>query len=104
MDIKNTANLVINFTIKRVAEIFGIIIFTSGILLLLSLLTYSPEDPNFIFPDNKEINNTMPDKKIATPNISASLLKKKLSNKLEVFLISIYSNQYNHFVSSNFCC
>ena len=59
MDIKNTANLVINFTIKRVAEIFGIIIFSSGILLLLSLLTYSPEDPNFIFPDNKEIKNIL---------------------------------------------
>ena len=57
MDIKKTANLLINFTIRRLAEIFGIIIFVSGILLLIALLTYSPEDPNFIFPDNTEIKN-----------------------------------------------
>ncbi len=59
MDIKKTANLLINFTIKRLAEIFGIVIFTAGLLLLLSLLTYSPEDPNFIFPENTEIKNIL---------------------------------------------
>ncbi len=59
MDIKKTANLFINFTIKRLAEIFGIVIFISGILLLISLFTYSPEDPNFIFPDNTEIKNIL---------------------------------------------
>ena len=57
MDIKKTANLLINFTIKRLAEIFGIIIFSGGILLFIALLTYSPEDPNFIFPENTEIKN-----------------------------------------------
>ena len=59
MDIKKTANLLLNFTIKRVAEIFGIIVFTSGTLLLISLITYSPEDPNFIFPENTEIKNLL---------------------------------------------
>ena len=59
MDIKKTANLLLNFAIKRLAEIFGIIIFVSGALLLLALITYSPEDPNFIFPDNKEIKNLL---------------------------------------------
>ena len=57
MDIKKTANLLLNFTIKRLAEIFGILIFAIGILLLITLITYSPEDPNFVFPDNKEIKN-----------------------------------------------
>ena len=57
MNIKKTANLLLNFAIKRLAEIFGLIIFFAGILLILSLLTYSPEDPNFIFPNNKKINN-----------------------------------------------
>ncbi len=57
MNIKKTANLLINFTIKRLAEVFGIIVFISGILLLIALLTYSPEDPNFIFPSNSEITN-----------------------------------------------
>ncbi len=59
MDIKKTANLLLNFTVKRLTEIFGIIIFLSGFLLFLSLLTYSPEDPNFIFPENTEIKNLL---------------------------------------------
>ena len=59
MDIKKTANLLLNFAIKRLAEIFGLIIFVSGILLFAALITYSPEDPNFIFPDNTEIKNLL---------------------------------------------
>ena len=59
MDIKKTANLLINFTIKRLSEIFGIIIFSAGILLLASLLTYSPNDPNFIFPESTDIKNIL---------------------------------------------
>ncbi len=59
MDIKKTANLFINFTLKRLAEIFGVFVFGSAILLFLTLLTYSPEDPNFIFPDNTEIENIL---------------------------------------------
>ena len=59
MNIKKTAYLLLNFTLKRLAEIFGIIIFFAGIMLLISLSTYSPEDPNFIFPDNTKINNTL---------------------------------------------
>ena len=59
MDIKKTANLFANFIIKRIAEIFGITIFGAGVLLLLALLTYSPEDPNFIFPENTKIENIL---------------------------------------------
>ena len=59
MNIKKTANLLLNFAIKRLAEIFGIIIFISGTFLLISLITYSPEDPNFIFPKNTEIKNLL---------------------------------------------
>ena len=59
MDIKKTANLFINFTIKRIIEIFGIIIFGAGILLAISLISYSPDDPNFVFPDNTKINNIL---------------------------------------------
>ena len=57
MDIKKTANLLINFKIKKIAEIFGIIIFIAGVMMFLSLLTYTPEDPNFIFPENTKIKN-----------------------------------------------
>jgi len=59
MDIKKTADLLLNFAIKRLAEIFGIFIFVIGSLLFLALITYSPEDPNFVFPNNKEIENLL---------------------------------------------
>jgi len=59
MDIKKTANLFAKFTIKRIAEIFGITVFCAGVLLLLALLSYSPEDPNFIFPKNTKIDNIL---------------------------------------------
>ncbi len=57
MNIKKTANLFVNFIIKRLAEIFGIFLFISGILLIISLVSYSPEDPNFIFPEKSQIKN-----------------------------------------------
>ena len=59
MDIKKTANLLLNFAIKRLAEIFGFIVFMSGTMLLAALITYSPDDPNFIFPENTKINNLL---------------------------------------------
>ena len=59
MNIKKTAYLLLNFTVKRLAEIFGITIFFAGIMLLISISTYSPEDPNFIFPNNLEIKNLL---------------------------------------------
>ena len=57
MDIKKTANLFIDFVAKRLAEISGLILFFLGLALFLALFTYSPDDPNFIFPDNSEIKN-----------------------------------------------
>ena len=59
MDIKKIANLLLNFARRRLAEILGIIVFISGILLFVALITYSPEDPNFIFPDNTVIKNLL---------------------------------------------
>ena len=59
MDIKKTANLLLNFAINRLAEIFGFIISSAGALIFIALLSYSPEDPNFIFPDNTEIKNIL---------------------------------------------
>ena len=59
MNIKKTANLLLNFAIKRLAEIFGITIFIIGVMLLLSLVTYSPDDPNFIFPESTNIKNLL---------------------------------------------
>ena len=59
MNIKKTANLLLNFTVRRLAEIFGILISLAGGILLLALITYSPNDPNFIFPENTKIENLM---------------------------------------------
>jgi S-DNA-T family DNA segregation ATPase FtsK/SpoIIIE len=59
MNIKKTANLLLNFALKRLAEVFGILISLTGVMLFLALITYSPNDPNFIFPDNTEIENFM---------------------------------------------
>ena len=59
MNIKKTANLLLNFTLKRLAEIFGILVSLMGVMLFLALITYSPNDPNFIFPENTKIENLM---------------------------------------------
>ena len=59
MDIKKLGNSVLIFIIKRLIEIVGIFILSFGILLLISLISYSPEDPNFIFPKNVEIKNLL---------------------------------------------
>ena len=59
MDIKKLANLALIFTIKRLIEIVGIFILILGTLLLIALMTYSPTDPNFIFPENTEIKNIL---------------------------------------------
>jgi DNA segregation ATPase FtsK/SpoIIIE, S-DNA-T family len=47
-----------NFIKNRLIEIFGIAITLTGIFLLVSIFTYSPSDPNFIYnPENTEIKN-----------------------------------------------
>ena len=59
MDIKKLSNTVLTFLIKRLIEILGILIFLFGVLMLAALISYSPEDPNFIFPENTDIKNIL---------------------------------------------
>ncbi len=59
MNIKKITNLVLLFIAKRLTEIFGILVFFLGIILFIALISYSPEDPNFIFPENTEIKNLL---------------------------------------------
>ena len=59
MDIKKLGNSILIFIIKRLIEIFGVLILIFGILLLISLISYSPSDPNFIFPENTKIKNIL---------------------------------------------
>ena len=59
MEIKKILENTSNFLIKRFIEVFGLFISILSVLLLIALLSYSPEDPNFIFPDNTEIKNIL---------------------------------------------
>ena len=59
MKLKTLAHNVLNFVVNRVIEIAGVAILIAGLLLLTSLITFSPDDPNFIFPDNTEIKNIL---------------------------------------------
>ena len=59
MELKKILENTSNFLIKRFIEVFGLFISIISILLLISLLSYSPEDPNFIFPDNNKIKNIL---------------------------------------------
>ena len=59
MNIKKIVNTALQFTLNRVIEILGTSVSIIGLLLLLALISYSPNDPNFIFPENTIIHNTL---------------------------------------------
>ena len=59
MKLKIIANSAISFGINRVIDIVGVAILVAGTLLLASLISFSPDDPNFIFPDNTVIKNIL---------------------------------------------
>ena len=59
MDIKKLSNTAVTFVTNRLIEIFGICILVMGILILIALISYFPEDPNFIFPENTIIKNVL---------------------------------------------
>ena len=47
------------FFIRRIAELFAITIIILSISIFISVLSYSPSDPNFIINENKEIENLL---------------------------------------------
>ena len=47
------------FIIKRITELFGLIIILFSLSVLISLITYSPDDPNFIINNPGNIENLM---------------------------------------------
>ena len=59
MEIKKFTSSITNFIIKRVIELFGVVLIILSILLFAALLTYSPQDPNFVFSNNNNINNIL---------------------------------------------
>ena len=47
-----------SFIKHRLIELIGISLISVGLYLLISLVTYSPNDPNFIYrPENTEAKN-----------------------------------------------
>ena len=59
MNFKKIANTALQFLVYRLIEIMGVLISLVGLLLLIALISYSPEDPNFIFPENTNIQNIL---------------------------------------------
>ena len=62
MKIKNFVDKTSNFLLNRLSELIGVVLLCLSVLLLVSLITHSPEDPNFIFPENTEIKNLLGNK------------------------------------------
>ena len=59
MDNKSITEKVKEFALKRLIEFIGISILVFSILIFTALISYSPSDPNFIYPKNQEINNIL---------------------------------------------
>ena len=59
MNIKKIAGNTASFVIDRLFEIFGLLLILISIAMLISFLSYSPEDPNFIIKEPKEIENLL---------------------------------------------
>ena len=57
MEVNKLFKNISNFLVNRFIEVFGLMLSILSILLLISLLSYSPDDPNFIFPENTQIKN-----------------------------------------------
>ena len=59
MNIKKIAITGLQFIINRLIEIIGVSVSIIGVLLFIALVSYSPSDPNFIFPENTKIQNIL---------------------------------------------
>ena len=59
MDVKKITSNAMLFVTKRLIELSGFLISLFGFVILLALITYSPEDPNFIFSEGTEIKNLL---------------------------------------------
>ena len=57
MEIKKIISDTTNFIIKRLIEVLGAVLVIASIFLIAALITYSPQDPNFIFSNDNEISN-----------------------------------------------
>ena len=59
MNINIYSQKIANFLSLRLIELTGILFILISSFFLLALISYSPEDPNFIISDRQEIKNFM---------------------------------------------
>ena len=57
MNIKNIVEKAKTFIYRRIIEVIAIIIFIFAFCVLISLISYNPNDPNFIYSDGSKIEN-----------------------------------------------
>ena len=86
MSLKNILLNTANIILSRIIQLFGIIIIIIGLLFLLSLISYSPDDPNFIFLDNKDIKNFL--------GFKGSLMSDFFFSS---YWLNVFFNPYNHY-------
>ena len=98
MDIKKKIDKSVEFTFKRLAELTGLFLILGSILLFISLISYSPEDPNFIFPKNTEINNFLGSK----GSYTSDLFYQSIGLISVLVPITIFFTGFNVFVKKNF--
>ncbi len=106
MKIKNLVDKTASFLFKRLSEATGLSLLCLSLLLLASLISYSPEDPNFIFPENSEIKNLVGTKgSYASDILYQSIGLIALLVPVSIFLISlsvIIEKKIFHIVESLF--
>ncbi len=74
MKIKELTDKIFRFIFNRFAELFGLFLIIVSILLLVSLITYSPEDPNYIVKSNNDIKNILGYRGSITADFFSNLL------------------------------
>jgi len=98
MNIKIIFDKSVEFTFKRLAELTGLLLISGSILLFISLISYSPEDPNFIFPKNTEINNFLGSK----GSYASDLFYQSIGLISVLVPITIFFTGFNVFIKKKF--
>ena len=105
MNINYITQKVFNFIVKRIVELIGIFLAVLSILLIVSLISYSPEDPNFIFPKEAKIENILGYKGSVISDIffqSIGLISFLVSFTLFFTGINIFKNKKILLILENF--
>ena len=59
MNFKISIDNIKNFTLRRIVELLGICLLIISVLISVSILSYNPTDPNFIYSSNEKISNIL---------------------------------------------